>query len=159
MNKLMMVIAVQATLLLAAVAQAQTSDEQTKIQVVRQAYAKEDYLSYASPEFKRIVSQAYRIIDRTNIRTQSFECEYARHFDMGIGNGGSPDDLMRTLRVTPLQGNRVRATFKDFANPGSPRQTVTAHFNVSCREGHCQIDDVNNMRRVYRQIVRTNQCQ
>ncbi|MBH5329314.1 hypothetical protein H9Q10_06480 [Eikenella sp. S3360] len=154
-----MIIAAQAALLMASAVQAQTLDEQAKIQVVRQAYAKEDYLPYASPEFKRVVNQAYRIIDRVNTRAQGIECEYARHFDMGIGNGGAPDDLMRTLRVTPLQGDRVQATFKDFANPGEPRKTVTTHFNVSCHNGRCQINDVGNVRRVYQQIVRTNRCE
>lgn len=112
----------------------------------------EPYSKYASPEFKNIIKQAYRIIDGIERRTGDY-CGMAEHFDQGFGNG---DSKISKLKITPLSGNLVQVTFSD----GSLKNNLK--YDISCTSNRCVINDIINdgrsIRKQYQKIISSKSC-
>jgi len=148
-----------ATLMVPSLSFADGSDA-AKINLVKKLYKTdkygyengEPYSKYASPEFKNIIKQAYRIIDGIERRTGDY-CGMAEHFDQGFGNGESK---ISKLKITPLSGNLVQVTFSD----GSLKNNLK--YDISCTSNRCVINDIINdgisIRKQYQKIISSKSC-
>lgn len=148
-----------ATLMVPSLSFADGSDA-AKINLVKKLYKTdkhgyengEPYSKYASPEFKNIIKQAYRIIDGIERRTGDY-CGMAEHFDQGFGNG---DSKISKLKITPLSGNLVQVTFSD----GSLKNNLK--YDISCTSNRCVINDIINdgisIRKQYQKIITSKSC-
>jgi hypothetical protein len=148
-----------ATLMVPSLSFADGSDA-AKINLVKKLYKTdkhgyengEPYSKYASPEFKNIIKQAYRIIDGIERRTGDY-CGMAEHFDQGFGNG---DSKISKLKITPLSGNLVQVTFSD----GSLKNNLK--YDISCTSNRCVINDIINdgisIRKQYQKIISSKSC-
>ncbi|STZ76756.1 hypothetical protein [Bergeriella denitrificans] len=131
---------------LLAAAPAHAADEQAKIDLVKKVYQTEQYARYASPSFQKIIRLGNKAAEKAD---PEMACEMYEHYAIGLGNG---DSDVKNLKITPMKGNLVRATFRN------GDEQVSTDFDISCTKGRCVINDVNGYRDIYRRIIRTRSC-
>ncbi|MDO5059123.1 MAG: hypothetical protein Q4D82_04165 [Neisseria sp.] len=123
----------------------------TPQEVIKQAYVAESYSHLATPQFQKLIKQANRIADKVD---PEMGCELFEHYNMGIGNGGAPDNIANNLKIKKIKPNVYRARYKGFDG----KWTEGADFTVLCKNGSCKISDVGSAKAVYREIIKKRSC-
>lgn len=130
--------------LLAATAAAETAQE-----VIRKAYQAESYKPFATPQLRSIMTQGDRAARKAD---PDMACEMFEHYHLGLGNGDMPEGWMKKLHIKQIKPNVYRASYKD------RYYGFQTDFTMQCRNGKCLIDDVGDVKKYYRQIIRSRSC-
>lgn len=111
------------------------ANNQAKINLAKKVYKMEEYSSYADANFKKLIKEAVRLEARyMHYSGEPLGCELVEHYDLGIGNGGSPN--ANTFKYKVLSNGDVQVTF------GSGSSKTSAILKMTCHGAKCEINDV-----------------